>query len=132
MNAPWKPEGHSSVAPYLLVEDARRVIEFLELVFGARAGRHFEGPDGSLMHAEVHIDDSTVMLADATKEWPAVRSMIHVYVKDVDVTYQRALAAGAVSEQKPATKEGDPDRRGGFRDPAGNSWWVSTQMTGPG
>jgi uncharacterized glyoxalase superfamily protein PhnB len=112
----------------MLVHDARSVIGFLEAVFGAEAGRQFEGPDGSIMHAEVHIDDSIVMLADATAEWKPLPSMIHVYVKDVDAIYQRALDQGAIAEQEPASREGDPDRRGGFRDPAGNTWWVSTQM----
>lgn len=46
----------------------------------------------------------------------------------VDVIYQRALAAGAVAEQEPSTRAGDPDRRGGFGDPAGNTWWVTTQV----
>lgn len=129
MSRSWKPERHSSVAPYLLVKDARSVIGFLETVFGAEAGRQFEGPDGSIMHAEVRIDDSIVMLADATAEWKSMPSMIHVYVEDVDDTYRRALAAGGTALQEPASKQGDPDRRGGFRDPAGNTWWIGTQVS---
>lgn len=128
MSNQWKPDGHQSVSPYMLVPDAWGLIAFLKDVFDAEHGRSFEGPDGSLMHAEVRIDDSVVMLADATTEWPPVPSMIHMYVKDVDATWQRALAAGGVAIQEPASREGDPDRRGGFRDPAGNSWWISTQQ----
>lgn len=128
MSNSWKPNGHSAIAPYLLVRDARALIRFLEKVFDAKPGRTFERPDGSIMHAEVDIDGSTVMFSDATREWAAFPSMVHVYVRDADATFRRALDAGAVAEQEPVIAEGDTDRRGGFRDPAGNSWWVSTQV----
>jgi PhnB protein len=126
----WKPQGHRDVAPYLLVEDARGLIAFLQAVFDARPGRQFEGPDGAIMHAEVAIGDSIVMMGEATEKWRAFPSMIHVYVEDVDSIYQRALAEGARTVQEPVRGEGDPDRRCGFEDPAGNSWWVSTQAGG--
>jgi uncharacterized glyoxalase superfamily protein PhnB len=53
---------------------------------------------------------------------------LHVYMPDVDATYQRALDAGAASVQAPSRREGDPDRRGGVKDPAGNTWWIATQV----
>jgi uncharacterized glyoxalase superfamily protein PhnB len=80
------------------------------------------------MHAEVRIDDTVVMIADGGGAWPAFPSWLHVYVPDVDATYRRALAAGGVSVQEPKAREGDPDRRGGVKDPGGNTWWVSTQV----
>ena len=128
MSTPWKPNGHSSIAPYLLVDDARALIRFLTEVFDAAPGRTFDRPDGTIAHAEVDIDGSTVMISDATKDWAAFPSMIHVYVSDVDATFRRALDAGAVPDQEPVLADGDTDRRGGFRDPSGNSWWVSTQV----
>lgn len=128
MKTEWKPAGHTSVSPYLLVGGAQRVIEFLAAVFDAKPVRRFDAPDGSILHAEVRIDDTIVMLADAAAEWPSAPAMIHVYVTDVDRTWQRALDAGATAVQEPAIKEGDPDRRGGFTDPAGNTWWVATQQ----
>lgn len=127
MPTDYKPAGHNSVSPYLLVEGAGRLLDFLAAVFDAQPVRRFDGPGGSIMHAEVRIDDTVVMVADAAAEWPAVPAMIHVYVADVDRTWQRALDAGATMVQEPARKEGDPDRRGGFLDAAGNTWWVSTQ-----
>lgn len=130
MSQSWKPEGHSTVAPYLLVDDARRLIAFLEAVFDARSGRQFEGPDGAIMHAEVTIADSVVMMGEATEKWKAFPSMVHVYVPDVDAIYERALSEGGTAKQAPANAEGDPDRRGGFRDPSGNIWWISTQIDG--
>ena len=81
------------------------------------------------MHAEMRIDDSVIMLADAHGEWAAVPAWLHVYVPDVDATYQKALAAGGSSMQPPSQRDGDPDRRGGVADPSGNQWWISTQIS---
>jgi len=129
MTALWKPEGYSSVSPYLMVDGAQRVIDFLKDAFGATELRRFDMPDGTVMHAEVQIDDSVVMLADGGGPWPAFPAWLHVYVRDVDATYRRALEAGGASVQAPQQKEGDPDRRGGVKDPAGNTWWISSQVT---
>ena len=124
----YKPSGYPSVSPYLVVEDGQRLIDFLEEVFDGRVARRHERPDGSLMHAEVRIDDAIVMLGEATGEWKARPSMIHIYVEDVDAIFQRAIEAGAVVEQEPKLgTDGDTDKRGGFLGPCGNSWWVSTQ-----
>lgn len=79
------------------------------------------------MHAEVRIDDTVVMLADATADWPPVPSYVHVYVPDVDATYRRALEAGATSVQEPVQKD-DEDRRGGVRDAGGTTWWIATRV----
>jgi PhnB protein len=129
MNVRWKPKGYSSVSPYLMVSGAQPVIDFLKQAFGGSELRRFDRPDGSVMHAEVRIDDGVIMLADASPAWPAFPVWLHVYVPDVDATYRRALAVGGVSVQEPGQKEGDPDRRGGVKDPAGNTWWISTQAT---
>jgi uncharacterized glyoxalase superfamily protein PhnB len=124
----FKPEGYTSVSPYLMVPGAQPVIDFLTLVFDATELRRFDRPDGRVMHAEVRIADTVVMLADATPEFPAFPAWMHVYVPDVDDTYRRALAAGGTSVQEPTQREGDPDQRGGVADPAGNVWWISTQV----
>jgi uncharacterized glyoxalase superfamily protein PhnB len=128
MNAPFKPEGYTSVAPYLMVPEAQPVIDFLKQVFDATELRRYDMPDGRVMHAEVRVGDTVVMLADATAAYPAFPAWMHVYVPDVDDTYRRALAAGATSVQEPVRREGEPDMRGGVADPAGNVWWVSTQQ----
>jgi PhnB protein len=123
-----KPPGYSTVSPYLIVRGGDRVIQFLADVFDAEPLRRYEKPDGSLLHGEVRIDDTIVMIADATADWPSTLSHVHVYVADVDATYARALEAGAVSVQAPAQQKGDPDRRGGVKDPSGNTWWIASQM----
>jgi PhnB protein len=123
-----KPEGYSSVSSYLVTEGAQRVIDFLKKTFGATELRRYDKPDGSIMHAEVRIDDTVVMIGDAGGQWPAFPSWLHVYVEDVDATYRRALEAGGVSVQEPEQKDGDADRRGGVKDPGGNTWWIATQV----
>ena len=74
------------------------------------------------------IDDSVVMLGDASAAFPANKLLIHVYVADVDAVFAKALAAGATVDQQPQQKPGDPDRRGSFKDFAGNVWAVATQQ----
>ncbi len=128
MNRPYKPEGYPSVSAYVMVDGAQRVIDFLKKTFGATELRRFDGPDGSILHVEVRIDDSVVMLSDGGGSFPAFPVWLHVYVPDVDETWRRALAAGGVPVQEPQQKKDDPDRRGGVKDPSGNTWWISTQV----
>ncbi|HEY6881116.1 MAG TPA: VOC family protein [Polyangiales bacterium] len=123
----YKPEGYTSAAPYLMVNGAAATIEFLKQVFDAEQLRTYARENGQLMHAEVRVDDTVLMFADATGDWPAVPAHVHIYVKDVDQTYRKALAAGATALQEPVQK-GDPDKRGGFRDAGGTTWWVATQL----
>jgi uncharacterized glyoxalase superfamily protein PhnB len=123
---PYKPQGYTSAAPYLIVDDVRSLIRFLTLAFGAEGLRFYERPDGAVKHAEVRIDDTVLMLAEAVKGWPAIVSNVHVYVSDVDATYERAIKAGAKSLQEPVQKE-DPDKRGGVS-AGGVNWWIATQQ----
>jgi PhnB protein len=128
VTVPAKPAGYSTVSVYLVAQGAQAVIDFLKNTFDATQLRRFDTPDGKIMHAEVRIDDTVIMVADAGGTYPAFPSWLHVYVNDVDKTYQRALAAGGTALQEPVRKEGDPDKRGGVKDPAGNTWWIATQM----
>lgn len=127
MNRPYKPEGYPSVSAYVMADGAQRVIDFLKKTFNATELRRYDNPDGSIMHAEVRIDDTVVMLSDGASGAPAFPVWLHVYVPDVDATWRRALEAGGVPVQEPQQK-GDPDRRGGVKDPSGNTWWISTQV----
>lgn len=126
MNLSFKPAGYTSVSPYLIVAGACETIEFLKDTFSAVELRHFRSDTGRILHAEVRIDDTVVMLADSTENWPPTQAHVHIYVKDVDATYQLALEAGAVSVQSPIQKE-DEDKRGGIKDAGGTTWWISTK-----
>jgi len=128
MDNPYKPQGYSSVSAYVVADGAQGVIDFLIETFDARQARRYERPDGSIMHAEVRIDDTVVMIAEGGGETPAFPAWLNVYVPDVDASYRRALGAGAVPVDEPKHREGDPDRRGGVKDPAGNTWWIATQQ----
>jgi len=123
----FKPPGQNSVSPYLVVADAAATIKFLQAVFGAAVLRTFPDAQGRLRHAEVRIDDTVVMLADAAPQWPAIEAHVHVYVPSVDDTYARALQAGASSVQAPVKKD-DEDKRGGVKDQGGTTWWIATRI----
>jgi uncharacterized glyoxalase superfamily protein PhnB len=124
---PFKPDQYSTVSPYLIVNGASQTIAFLTTVFDAVEIRRFTDADGKIMHAEVRLDDTVIMLADGAEEWPPMPSYVHVYVADVDATYQRALAAGATTVQAPVKKE-DADKRGGVKDAGGITWWIATKV----
>lgn len=127
MKPPYKPEDYSTVSPYLIVNGAAAAIDFLKRVFDAVELRRFPGESGGLMHAEVRIEDTVIMLADpAPPAWPPVFSHVHVYVRDVDAVYRKALEAGAISVQAPVKKQ-DEDKRGGIKDAGGTTWWIATR-----
>lgn len=127
MAVPYKPAGYSSVSPYLLVEQADETIAFLVRVFDAVELTKVLRDDGKIMHAELRIDDSVIMVADLPSGETVVPALVHIYVADVDETYRRALAAGAVSIQEPS-KQADPDKRGGFKREDGINWWIATKV----
>jgi PhnB protein len=123
----YKPKGYSTVSPYLVVNGADATIAFLVEVFSAVELRRFPNDEGKLIHAEVRIDDTVVMLADGSDGWLPTPAYVHIYVSDVDATYKRAIAAGALSVQEPIKKE-DEDKRGGVKDAGGTTWWIATKV----
>ena len=122
-----KPLGYTTVSPYLVVDGASQTIDFLVRVFGATELRRFPDTTGKLMHSEVRIDDTVVMIADGGGDWPPIPSHVHVYVPEVDAVYRRALEAGATSVQEPVKKD-DEDKRGGVKDSGGTTWWIATKV----
>ncbi len=127
MNKSFKPDGYNSVSPYFIIEGAQRMIDFLEKLFNAKELRRFNTQDGKIMHAEIQIDDSIIMLGDASDTYPANVTVMHVYVPDAEQVYKRAIELGCTPIEQPTKKEGVPDIRGSFYDFAGNIWSVGTQ-----
>jgi PhnB protein len=121
------PEGHHTVCPYLIVDDANALFEFVQRAFGARVVDVHRDDAGRIMHADVIIGDSHVMLSQANAEWKAMPAMIHMYVPDCDAVFRAAIAAGGTSVRDPRT-EFYGDRSGGVRDANGNQWWISTHV----
>jgi uncharacterized glyoxalase superfamily protein PhnB len=120
------PEGYHTVTPYLVVRGAAKTIDFIKKAFGGEyAFEPMTGPNGRIMHAELKIGDSRVMISDATDEHPAMQCMLHLYVPNVDAVFQRAVAAGATSVREPSDQFYG-DRGGGVKDAAGNYWHIAT------
>jgi uncharacterized glyoxalase superfamily protein PhnB len=124
----FKPKGYNSVSPYFIVDGADRFIELMKQIFEAKPLREYRMPDGSIMHAEIQIDDSVIMLGNSSEKYPPVPIVMHVYVADVDETFKKAIDAGCDIVEPPKEREGDPDRRATFKDFAGNLWSVGTQL----
>jgi PhnB protein len=121
------PEGYHSVTPYLVVSGVAKLIEFLKQAFDAKSKECFTTPDGRIMHAEVRIGDSLIMMGEPNEKWPAMPAAVYLYVPDTDAVYRRALQAGATSLMEPANQFYG-DRNAGVKDPCGNFWWIGTHI----
>ena len=128
MSKSKNPFGLRDVTPYLLISDIERLIPFLETVFDARLrGEVKYRGDGSVMHVEVTIGDSVVMMGEPPDHFDAMPSTLYVYVDNCDKTYQKALDHGGESVADP-TDYPHGDRYGGIRDSSGNIWWIVTHL----
>lgn len=129
------PKGYHSIIPYLIVNNAKKAIEFYKKAFAAKAVICMEHPGGKIGHAELKIGDAKIMLADECPQMNA-RSPekfggspvgIHLYIKDVDGVVKRAVAAGA-KLVRPVENMFYGDRSGALEDPYGHMWYVSTHI----
>jgi len=126
MTAKPVPDGYHTVTPYLTVHNAAKVIEFLKQGFGAQTTHEpFKRPDGKIMHAEIKIGDSRIMLGEENEMAKATPSTLYVYVPNVDATHQQAVKAGGKSVAEP-TDMFYGDRCGAVKDPSGNTWSIAT------
>ena len=120
------PTNYPRVTAGLNVPDARATIEFCVKVFGAKLGMEMSGPDGKLVHSEVRLGDSVIMIMDAVREPVALGSLM-VYVKDVDAAVATAVQLGA-TVLNPATDMFWGDRHARVRDTQGNQWGIATHI----
>jgi PhnB protein len=127
------PDGYHTVTPYLIVKGGSRAIDFYKKAFGASERMRMDGPNGTVGHAEIEIDGSAVMLADEFPDmgFRSPQSLggagvsLHLYVKDVDVRFNQAVAAGAKA-LRPVQDQFYGDRSGTLEDPFGHVWTIST------
>jgi len=127
------PDGYHSVTPYLIVDGAAKAIDFYTRAFGATEVMRHPGPSGKVMHAEIQIGDSRIMLADEFPEMGAKSPSslggtpvsMAVYVEDVDARFKQAIAAGA-KEMRPVQDQFYGDRSGTLVDPFGHTWTIGT------
>ena len=120
------PKGYGSVTPSLNVTDAKGLIKFCEKAFDAKKRSLMPGPDGKVMHAELLIGDSLIMLSDAMRE-PARPADLFLYVEKVDKTFAKAVKAGA-KVLAPVEDTFWGDRWGRVEDPLGNRWSIATRV----
>jgi uncharacterized glyoxalase superfamily protein PhnB len=121
------PDGSRTVTPYLVVEGIPKLIEFLKQAFCAQETFRLTRPDGGVVHAEVKIGDSMVMMGAPMGDFKAQPCSLYLYVEDVDAVYQRAIQAGGTSVREPADQFYG-DRTGGVIDPGGNYWGIGTHI----
>ena len=121
-----RPEGHHTVTPGFSVPHAAKVIEFLEKTFGGTVVDRYDGPGGAVMHAEVRLGDSVVMLGEPVPGMEAMPASLSYYVDDgdqVDVAYKKALANGATSIAEPKNQFYGY-RSATVKDVGGNKWTI--------
>lgn len=131
------PEGFRTVSPYLIIKGAGEAIEFYKKAFGAQVITSMAGPGDSVMHAEIKIGDSMIMLSE---EWPENHKLvsptsvdnhstvaISLYVEDADALFAQAVAAGATSLY-PLENTFWGDRFGKVADPWGHQWQIATHI----
>ena len=121
----YRPEGFHTVTPYLIVNGAARLLDFVREAFGAEILGRFDAPGGGVMHAAFRIGDSIIECSDGRPEFPAMPTGLHLYVEDADAVYERAIAAGAALLRPPGDKAYG-DREGDVIDPCGNHWYIAT------
>jgi uncharacterized glyoxalase superfamily protein PhnB len=115
---------YHTVTPFLSIKGAERAIDFYKQAFGAQERGRMPNPDGSIMHAELVIGDSCIMLSDATRT-PETRSSLHLYVEDCDSMFNQAVSAGGTVTM-PLQDMFWGDRYGQLEDPFGNRWSIAT------
>lgn len=129
------PDGYHSLTPYLIIEGTSEAIAFYQQAFGATVRVRHDVEGRGIMHAEIRIGDSPLMLADAApgidargpKSFGGSPASLMLYVEDVDASFARAVGAGA-KVLHPVADQPYGDRMGGLEDPFGYRWWVASRV----
>ncbi|GAA4102076.1 VOC family protein [Nocardioides kongjuensis] len=127
MTEPHVPAGYTTVAPWVVTDDTGAFLDFVTEVLGGEELARVATADGTIGHGEVRVGDTVVLAFDRRPEWPAMPSLLRVWVPDADAAFARATGAGATV----VTEPGDSafgQRGGRIKDPFGNIWWVVSQV----
>jgi PhnB protein len=126
------PDGYHTITPQLTLDNAAQTIEWYKRALGAEEVSRSAGPDGKIMHAEIKIGDSRVMLSDVMQGSKGPQSYggspasLWLYVENCDAMFERAVGAGG-KVQVPMGDQFWGDRAGAFADPSGYTWWIATR-----
>ena len=123
----FRPAGHTAVAPWVVTEDTGALLDFITVAFGGEELARVQVEDGSIGHAEIRVGDTVVLAFDRRPEWPAMPSLLRVWVPDADAAMVAAVDAGARTVTA-ASNSAFGQRGGRVRDPFGNIWWVVSQV----
>ena len=120
------PGQYNRLMPYLIVRDTDGFKKFMEKVFDATEQLIVPGNDGTVMHGELRMGDAVVMFAEAGGQFTIMNAGMYLHVDDADITYQKALDAGAVTVEGQEPSDKDYGRTCGVTDPFGNTWWITS------
>lgn len=125
MNKPSAPKGYNTINPFVITKDAPKFIEFVKELFGATDSK--EGftldTDGLVLHAELYIGDSTILVAERKPNWVFSPAFLQIYVDDIEVVHKKAEELGATIVTEPTPFYGG-DTFSRIKDPFDNLWWV--------
>jgi PhnB protein len=127
------PKGYHTVTPYMTIRDCAKAIEFYKKAFGAVQTERVDGPNNKIMHAEIKIGDSILMMSEESPEMKGPEKLggspvsVLLYVENVDEIFKRALSAGA-TVVKEVKDQFFGDRMGTLKDPFGHTWSIGTHI----
>ncbi|HUH74471.1 MAG TPA: VOC family protein [Chitinophagales bacterium] len=125
----YKPEGFHTVTPYLIVNQAQELINFLKNAFYAKElNRSIHPKSGRISNCILQIGDTCFMISEANGKFGGMKTSMYIYVDNVEEVHQRAIQCGAQVEFEPADMPYE-DRQSGIIDPCGNYWWISKRLT---
>lgn len=118
------PPNHQTIMPYLVLQNLRGFLKFVQNVFDAQILEEHLDEDMRILHAEVKIGNSTLMMGESNEIWNIFNAGMFIYVSDADYTVELAKKEGAEVIQEISTKE--YGRTAGIKDPFGNIWWITS------
>ncbi|PWJ07797.1 glyoxalase [Streptomyces sp. NWU49] len=121
------PQGYTTVAPWVVTDDTGAFLDFVTRAFDGEELSRVTTEDGLIGHAEIRVGDTVVMAFDRREDWPALPSLLNVFVADADETLSRAVEAGGQVVTPPAD-DAFGQRGGRIKDPLGNIWWVTSHV----
>lgn len=120
------PDGYHTVTPFLMVDDAQGLLDFIEKGLGGKTEFKMKDDDGKIIHAAARIGNSPIMLGDVMGGYEPITAMLYLYVNNADELYNQALRVDGAKSAREIKDEFYGDRAGCIEDRWGNKWWIAT------